>query len=277
MSLSVCAFSSGSSGNCYLVRTDTAAVLIDAGISATRIFKQLERAETKPEDVKSLFLTHEHIDHVRGVRVLMKRLPQAKVFASSGTIEAVERACRRAGEGAAFDSDVPHRRRKPILPEEPIQIGDMTVRAFRTLHDAADPYGYSIAAGGKEVAIVTDTGAVTDEILEGVADADVLVLESNHDTQMLREGSYPWLLKQRILSERGHLSNAQAAEALTRLFSLRGHKRVVLLAHLSDENNTPALAERTVITLLARAGLYTGESLYLGVLLRDTPSLIYRL
>jgi phosphoribosyl 1,2-cyclic phosphodiesterase len=279
MTLSVCAFSSGSSGNCYLVRTDAAAVLIDAGISATRILGQLERAETKPDQVKGVFLTHEHIDHVRGVRVLMKRLPQTELFTSSGTIEALERSERQAGAGAgaAFDKDVPHRRRKLILPTEPVQIGDMTVRAFRTLHDAADPYGYSISADGKEVAIVTDTGAVTDEILEGVRDADVLVLESNHDTQMLREGSYPWLLKQRILSERGHLSNAQAAEALTRLFALRGHKRVVLLAHLSDQNNTPALAERTVITLLARVGLYTGESLYLGVLLRDQPSLVYRL
>jgi phosphoribosyl 1,2-cyclic phosphodiesterase len=275
MTLSVCAFSSGSSGNCYLVRTDNAAVLIDAGISASKILTQLERAETVREEVAGLFLTHEHIDHVRGVRVLMKKLPQAELLGSGGTLDAVARAEGLAG--TAFAAEVPATRRRTIQPEEPIPIGDMTVRAFRTLHDAAEPYGYSISAGGKEVAIVTDTGAVTDEILEGVATADVLVLESNHDTKMLREGSYPWYLKQRILSERGHLSNAQAAEALTRLYSLRGHKRVVLLAHLSDQNNTPALAERTVITLLAEAGLYTGESLYLGVLLRDTPSLIYRL
>jgi phosphoribosyl 1,2-cyclic phosphodiesterase len=275
MTLSVCAFSSGSSGNCYLVRTEQSAVLIDAGISASKILTQLERAETAREEVAGLFLTHEHIDHVRGVRVLMKKLPQAELLGSHGTLEAVARAEGLAG--TAFSSEIPLQRRNAIYPEEPIQIGDMTVRAFRTLHDAAEPYGYSISADGKEVAIVTDTGAVTDEILEGVATADVLVLESNHDTKMLREGSYPWYLKQRILSERGHLSNAQAADALTRLYSIRGHKRVVLLAHLSDQNNTPALAERTVITLLAEAGLYTGESLYLGVLLRDTPSLIYRL
>jgi phosphoribosyl 1,2-cyclic phosphodiesterase len=275
MTLSVCAFSSGSSGNCYLVRTEGAAVLIDAGISASRILRQLDRADTAHEQVAGLFLTHEHIDHVRGVRVLMKRLPQAKVFASPGTLEAVTRAERMAG--TTYERDVAEHRRRAVLPEEPIRIGDMTVRAFRTQHDAREPYGYSVSADGKEVAIVTDTGAVTDEILEGVVSADVLVLESNHDTMMLREGSYPWPLKQRILSEQGHLSNAQAAEALTRLFSLHDHKRIVLLAHLSDENNTPALAERTVITLLAQAGLYTGESLYLGVLLRDTPSLIYRL
>jgi phosphoribosyl 1,2-cyclic phosphodiesterase len=275
MTLSVCAFSSGSSGNCYLVRTDEAAVLIDAGISASKIVKQLERAETSREQVEGLFLTHEHIDHVRGVRVLMKKLPHAKVFASSGTMDAVVRAEQRFGSD--FKAAVPETRRRSIMPEEPVQIGDMTVRAFRTLHDAAEPYGFSVSADGKEVAIITDTGAVTDEMLEGVASANVLVLESNHDTKMLREGAYPWPLKQRILSEQGHLSNAQAAEALTRLYSLRDQKRVVLLAHLSDQNNTPALAERTVITLLAQAGLYTGESLYLGVLLRDTPSLIYRL
>ncbi|MDR0875119.1 MAG: MBL fold metallo-hydrolase [Clostridiales Family XIII bacterium] len=275
MTLSVCAFSSGSSGNCYLVRTGKTAVLIDAGISASRILTGLGRAETAPGHVAGLFLTHEHIDHVRGVRVLMKKLPQANVFASAGTLNAVARAEQRIGSD--FNDAVKEHRRRPILTDEPVKIGDMTVRAFRTLHDAAEPYGYSISADGKEVAIVTDTGAVTDEMLEGVAAADVLVLESNHDTKMLREGAYPWHLKQRILSEQGHLSNAQAAEALTRLYSLRSRKRVVLLAHLSDQNNTPALAERTVITLLAKAGLYTGESLYLGVLLRDEASLIYRL
>jgi phosphoribosyl 1,2-cyclic phosphodiesterase len=275
MTLSVCAFSSGSSGNCYLVQTGKAAILIDAGLSASRILTELDRAETPRGHVAGLFLTHEHIDHVRGVRVLMKKLPQVDVFASTGTLDAVVRAEQRIGSD--FNDVVSDRRRRPILPDEPVCIGDMTVRSFRTLHDAAEPYGYSISSDGKEVAIVTDTGAVTDEMLEGVATADVLVLESNHDTKMLREGVYPWHLKQRILSERGHLSNAQAAEALTRLYSLRSHKRVVLLAHLSDQNNTPALAERTVITLLAKAGLYTGESLYLGVLLQGETSLIYQI
>ena len=271
MSLSVCAFSSGSSGNCYLVRTDECAILIDAGISASRILKQLERAEMTKEQVAGVFITHEHIDHIRGARVLMKKLPKAEIYGSSGTMAAVNY------KESAFTSEVPETRQRTITPSEPIIVGDMVVRAFRTLHDAADPYGYSVSSGDKEVAIVTDTGAVTDEMLEGIASANVLVLESNHDTTMLREGSYPWHLKQRILSDHGHLSNAQAADILTRLYSMDEHKRVVLLAHLSGENNTPALAECTVVTLLAKAGLYTGESLYLGVLLRDTPSMIYQL
>ena len=271
MTLSVCAFSSGSNGNCYLVRTEQHAILIDAGISATRIVKQLERAELIKEQVSGLFITHEHNDHIRGARVLMKKLPKAEIFASSGTMNALNRIER------TFTNEVPVERQKTIIPNDPVTIGDMTVRAFRTLHDAAEPYGYSVSSGNKEIAIVTDTGIVTDEMLEGIASADVLVLESNHDTTMLREGSYPWNLKQRILSDHGHLSNAQAAEALKKLHSMDGHKRFVLLAHLSEENNTPALAENTVITLLAQAGLYTGESLYLGVLLRDTTSMIYRL
>jgi len=275
MNLSFCSFSSGSSGNCYLVKTDETAVLIDAGISAKRILKELERTDTPREKVKALFLTHEHHDHVTGARVLLKYIKDAKVYGSAGTLEETKRrdACREH----SFEKDIAENRQVAIIPGEAVNVGDLTIRAFRTLHDAEEPYGYSISADNKNIALVTDTGALTEEMLEYIADADVLVLEANHDTELLRCGHYPFYLKRRILSDYGHLSNNQAANVLLRLFSYFDKKRVVLLAHLSGENNTPAIAERTVLTALAREGRYTGSDLYIGVLTRDEASLVYRL
>jgi len=258
-----------------MVKTDGAAVLIDAGISAARILKELGRTETPHEEVKALFLTHEHHDHVTGARVLLKKLKDARVFASAGTFYGADR--RDPGPRLSFKSEIDESRRVVIAPDEAVQVGDMTIRAFRTLHDAEEPYGYIISSENKRVALVTDTGAMTEEMLEYVADADVLVLEANHDAELLRCGSYPIYLKRRILSDHGHLSNNQAADALLRLFGCIDKKRLVLLAHLSGENNTPAIAERTVLTALARQGRFTGRDLYMGVLLRDEASLLYRL
>jgi len=275
MSLSFCSFSSGSSVNFYMVKTDETAVLIDAGISAARIIKELDRTETPKETVKALFLTHEHHDHVVGARVTLKKLMNAKVYASEGTFCGADR--REAGKRLSFEMEIPEERRVTIAPEEAVNIGDLTVRAFRTLHDAEEPYGYIISGGSGRVALVTDTGAMTEEMLDHIAEADVLILEANHDTDLLRLGRYPAYLKKRILSDHGHLSNKQAAEVLIKLFRYLDKKRVVLLAHLSGENNTPAIAEKTVLTALARQGLFTGSDLYMGVLLRDEASLLYRL
>jgi len=274
MSLEFCSFSSGSSGNCYLVKNEKTAILIDAGISASRILKELERSETPRENVKALFLTHEHFDHITGARVLLKKLEGATAYASRGTFEGAMR--RDAGQRLSFENDIPESRRAEIIPGEAVDVGGLTVHAFRTLHDAAEPYGYYISSREGRVAILTDTGAVTEEILEFVSDADVLVLEANHDTELLRRCNYPQYLKQRILSDHGHLSNSQAADALLRLFDYHEKKRIVLLAHLSGENNTPAIAEQTVLAALARQNRYTGSDLYMGVLLRDEASLIYR-
>jgi len=275
MKLSFCSFSSGSSGNCYMIKTDETAILIDAGISAARILKGLERTDTPREQVEALFLTHEHHDHVTGARVLLKKLKGAAVYASPGTFRGT--IMRDAMQRFSFANDIGAERRVAIAPDEAIRVGGLTVRAFRTMHDSFEPYGYHISSGNSRIAILTDTGIVTEEMLEYIEDADVLVLESNHDTELLRCCSYPYYLKQRILSERGHLSNNQAADVLLRLFGRRDKKRVVLLAHLSGENNTPAIAERTVLTRLARENRFTGSDLYMGVLLRDEASLLFNL
>ena len=275
MSLSFCSFASGSNGNCYLIKSEKAAILIDAGISASRIMKELFRTDTPKENVKALFLTHEHTDHVTGARVLLKKLTEANVYASSGTLEGTIR--RDKHQRLSFINDINEDRRITIVPDEAVSIGDIKVYAFRTLHDAADPCGYIIMSGGKSIAIITDTGYVTEEMINCIADADVLVLEANHDTDLLRSGPYPYPLKKRILSDHGHLSNNQTADALLRTIEYYNKKRVVLLAHLSGENNTPAIAERTVLSALAREGHYTGRDLYMGVLNRGEASLLYRL
>ena len=275
MNFSFCSFSSGSSGNCYMVKTDEAAVLVDAGISATRILHELERTDTPREKVKALFLTHEHYDHITGARVLLKKLQGARAYASAGTFKGVTKSDR--GSRYSFENEISEDRCISIIPDETVIVGDLAIRPFRTIHDANEPFGYSISSENKHIALVTDTGAITEEMLDHIAGADVLVLEANHDTDLLRCGNYPLYLKRRILSDHGHLSNNQAAEVLLKLFDNIDKKRVVLLAHLSGENNTPAIAERTVLTALARAGRYTGSDLYMGVLLRDEASLLYRL
>jgi len=275
MSLSICSFSSGSSGNCYLIKSEKTAILIDAGISATRILSELRRSETSPDMVKSLFVTHEHYDHVTGVRVLMNKLKEMTVFASRGTMAGLER--RDSGQNHSFRVDVAAERKHIMSQEQPVSIGDLTIQAFRTLHDAIEPYGYTVIHEGKQIAIVTDTGIFSEEMLYNVMHADLLVLEANHDTEILRRGPYPEHLKQRILSEHGHLSNRQAAEALCRIASMNKKKRVVLLAHLSNENNNPTIAEQTVCARLADDGWFTGRDLFLGVLQRDVASPVYSL
>ena len=275
MSLLFCSFSSGSSGNCYLVKTEKTAVLIDAGISASRIRNGLFRTDTSEESVKALFLTHEHHDHITGARVLLKKLAKTKVYASFGTMEGTIRHDRN--QKLSFEKEINEDRRIGIDPDAPISIDDMKISAFGTMHDSKEPFGYLVMSGKKSIAIITDTGYVTEEMIYNIADADVLVLEANHDMELLRSGSYPHYLKQRILSDHGHLSNNQTADVLLRVLEYRKKKRVVLLAHLSGENNTPAIAERTVLSALAREGHYTGSDLYMGVLHRDEASLLYRL
>ena len=273
MTLSLCSFASGSSGNCYLVKTENTAVLIDAGLSSKTILRELDRSETARENVVGVFVTHEHWDHTTGLRVLLKRLSAAKIFASGGTIAELDR--KADGGRFSFASEIAKDRRSVLFVDGDVRVGDMTVQAFSISHDAREPLAFTVRAQGKEIAIVTDTGIITDDILYRISDADILVLESNHDVDMLRNGTYPAILKRRILGEEGHLSNAQASRALVRLFEINPKRRVVLLAHLSSENNEPIIAEQTVLTALAQVGIYTGKDLYLGVLLRDTASLLY--
>ena len=231
MALQFCSFASGSSGNSYLVKDDHTAVLVDAGISGKRILQGLEETDTPREMVSALLITHEHIDHVKSIPVLTKRIPDLRVYANRATWENIQRP-------------VPGQAQRVFRTGEDFQVGQMTIRSFPVPHDAAEPVGFSIYSQGRQISICTDVGCITDEIYEEILDADLLLLEANHEREMLLMGRYPYPLKRRILSDHGHLSNETSGQLLCEI--LHDGLRHILLGHLSAENNYPALAYETV-------------------------------
>lgn len=236
--LSVAFLGSGSSGNATAVTYGDTTVLIDAGFSARETVRRLENAGLSARNVRAIVPTHEHGDHVRGLRVLAKRLGDVPVYATPGT--------RRA---AALDRSVCDPR--DLGAGDPMRIGGFELVAFRTSHDAAEPVGLRFdVRDGSSFGLATDTGELTAEAFETLAGCDFLGIECNHDVELLMNGPYPWFLKQRILSTRGHLSNASAAEGLERL--AHGGLRAVVAVHLSSKNNAPEHARRALETTLAR-------------------------
>lgn len=260
MSLRICSLASGSSGNCYVVGTEDTVLLVDAGISCKQMKERLSEFGKDLEDVDAVLVTHEHSDHIKGLSALAKF--NRRVYASQKTFEAI-------------GLDLPESLLMSFTPGDGFQIGDILVKSFKTSHDAADSVGYSFEAEGKNVCIVTDTGCVSEEIKNYMSKADILVLESNHDENVLKMGPYPWFLKQRILSDKGHLSNEAAANALAEVMLGNPDKqRQVLLAHLSKENNFPEMAQATIENIL-REKACSPKNCILHVLSRNEVSEIY--
>lgn len=269
MSLQFCSLSSGSSGNCYIVKSESTALIVDAGISGKRIFEGIAALGIDDENLKGLLVTHEHIDHVKSVRIVSKKKPQLNVYASAGTWEAIA-------------DNVAVEQRKNVYAGDAFEIGDITVKPFRLSHDAAEPIGYTFSKDGKKISIVTDTGVVTDEIHGEIKDSDILVLEANHDVHTLQFCRYPYSVKRRIIGEFGHLSNETAAEELCRMCCERnaceaGERKFmqVILAHLSKENNFPEMAYQTVKNVLEENEIYIGEMLSVDIIERDKISPIF--
>lgn len=234
--MQVSILASGSKGNAVYVELDGVRLLVDAGISAARIAKRLGDRGVSVQSIDAVLVTHEHIDHVRGLKTLAKQY-HLPILATQGTLSWIE-------GGAAFAEDMQRITGAFI-------VGGLRIQPFDIPHDAAEPCGFRIE-GSHCCTIATDLGVVTDTVQDAMEGADVLVIEANHDTDLLRQGGYPWPLKRRILSNRGHLANGDAAWALTRM-KKRPHK--VYLAHLSEENNRPALACDTVNEILASRGI----------------------
>lgn len=230
-------FASGSTGNCALLRAGSRRFLIDAGISARAICAALAEAGCSPEELDGIFITHEHTDHVSGLAVLCKHDP-LPVYAP-GTV-----ASHLRGSRPGVDASL-----REIRPEEPLDFGGVTVTAFPTPHDTPQSVGYRVEAEGLVFALATDTGHVTDTMRRYLAGTDLAVIEANHDEQRLREGPYPVYLKRRVLSDRGHLSNADCALLARDL--ARGGTQKLVLAHLSRQNNSPGLARAAVTPALA--------------------------
>ena len=225
--MELCVFASGSSGNCLLLSSGRSHILIDAGISKRRIEQSLAQSGLSMREIGGVLITHEHSDHISGLKMLMKYYA-VPVYAPR-TVANRLRGCLPEAE--------PYLHVIPV--NEPFEIGDLSVTAFHTPHDTDESVGYRVQSGGV-FALATDMGHVTEEVLNALSGADAVLIESNHDEEMLRYGPYPVYLKRRILSDSGHLSNACCAQ-LARKLALGGTKQIIL-GHLSRENNTPALA-----------------------------------
>ena len=226
------ALASGSKGNCHAFCDGERTLLVDAWISLLRIRESLEGLGWDPASVRAVALTHEHSDHIGAVEVLLRRTDWA-FLATPATKRAIEARFKT-------EKEIPRARWVPLDAGHPHDWDGWRVLPFSLPHDAEDPVAFRIEAQGKALAVVTDLGHGTALVADHVQDLDLLVLEANHDIGMLREGTYPPQLKARILSRVGHLSNAAMAELLGRALGPR--LRTLVLAHLSEQNNDPALA-----------------------------------
>ena len=255
--LELCSIASGSSGNCIYVGTDTTHVLVDVGISRKRTEEGLNSLGICPGELDAIFVTHEHSDHISGLGVFSRKY-NVPIYATPKTLDAI-RGCRSLG---AIDDGL----FQTVKADESFTIKDMTVNPMRISHDAADPVAYRFAHGRKKAAIVTDLGNYNDYTVDSLKGMDVLLLEANHDINMLQVGPYPYYLKQRILGDKGHLSNERAGQLLTRL--IHDDLQAVLLGHLSKENNMPELAYEAVRVEMTMADE--------GIAVRDLPMHVAR-
>ncbi|MCL1858041.1 MAG: MBL fold metallo-hydrolase [Oscillospiraceae bacterium] len=264
LEISTCSLSSGSSGNCIFAACGETYVLFDAGRSAKAMTQLLSQISVKIQDINAIFITHEHIDHVNGLKVLINRykIPVYMVWESFDNLSGDYKSA--LGEVINF-----------ISPKDKIIIGDMQIECYPTPHDSAASVGYIIGHKHnsdklkKAVGIATDIGYMTKEITEAMCGCRIIYIESNHDLEMLKNSSYPAQVKQRIKSKRGHLSNTECAEILP--YFIKNGARKIILYHLSGENNTKELAVKESKKSILDAKLKVG-TVYLGVAPRSSPS-----
>ncbi|MBE5786603.1 MAG: MBL fold metallo-hydrolase [Clostridiales bacterium] len=260
MRFTFCPLFSGSSGNAIFVGAGDTRILIDGGMPGRSIENALREIGILPETLTGIAVTHEHSDHVKGVGILSRKY-RIPVYANERTWNAM---ARTVGE-------VEPRNRRVFETEEDFYIGDLALLPFSIPHDAADPVGYRVFYGGRSIGTATDMGYMQKKVLKTLAGVDVLLLESNHDPDLLMQNPhYSLYLKQRILSNHGHLSNEASAKALLDLYGTG--VRQVLLGHLSGENNTPELALATAAEHLSRAGVALNEDIHLDLAWRDRVS-----
>lgn len=242
MTVTVSVLGSGSRGNATFIRTDRVRLLIDAGMSRREIGKRLEAIGEDPDGLDAVFITHEHADHTSALKTLVKEM-QLDVYLTGGTIAAL-----RADEFELNGSKI-----VPIVPGVPFTVGDAEIHPYRVPHDAQEPVAFTVRSGGVKISQLTDVGHLPDSVALELAGSQVLILESNHDLEMLRVGPYPWSLKQRLMSRHGHLSNTAVGKFLRDQYD--GTAEHVILAHLSSKNNHPELARLEADRAMKERGL----------------------
>lgn len=259
--MKICTLASSSSGNCTLVSEGSTHILIDAGISLRRMTASLKHFDISPEELTGVLITHEHSDHISGVKMLVK-YHRTPVFAPLGVAESLCGIVPEARNSITY-----------FHAGTEFVLGEIAVRSFLTPHDTPESVGYRFDTSRSSLVFVTDIGCVTQAILDAALGTDMAVIEANHDIRMLKTGGYPAHLKRRILSERGHLSNDDCGQLATKLIE-SGTKRLVL-AHLSKENNTPRLAWDTVGGALKRQGAVVGGDVELDTAPADDMGKLY--
>lgn len=258
---------SGSSGNCYYLSLEGTAILIDAGIPQRMVKKVLKERGLTLANVKGIFVTHDHADHIKGVSSLANE-NMIPVYATAEVHKGIKKSycMTREIEPALI---------RKLEKGEDLQLGPFTIHSFEVPHDGRDNVGYSVSWGSSNFCVATDVGHITQDIADHIALANYLVLESNYDDTMLEEGPYPSYLKDRIRGGNGHLSNASCADALVQYAT--PNLRQLWLCHLSDENNHPELARYTVEAKLQSVGICPGKDFGLDVLRRKVPSAVFLL
>ena len=250
-----CSLVSGSSGNALYLEHKNTKILIDCGISCTRICEALESIDVRPSEIDGILVTHEHSDHVSGIRVFSNKFG-CTVYAGEKTLENI----------SCYDG-------KSVVAGKIFEIGDISVMPFDIPHDASEPFGYTFMLDGTKLSVATDMGKIDAKVAETLRGSQFVFIEANHDVEMLRTGPYPFYLKERIRGNEGHLSNEQCASLVAALARTGTTKFV--LGHLSNTNNTPQIAMDTVAKTLVSEGHKIGSDIMLDVAKRHSVSKIY--
>ena len=265
MGIKFCSLASGSSGNCQFIGNNNSKLLIDAGLTGKYITNALNEIEEDPNKINGLLVTHEHSDHIKGVGVIMRKY-NIPLYVHYKTWEAMKDKI-----GSVKDKEI-----HLFESEDSFCVGDIEVIPFKVSHDAVYPLGYCISDKDIKVGMATDLGYMTDSVLKQLMDCKLVLLESNHDEEMVKCGKYPWFLKKRILGEQGHISNNVAGETATKLIK-NGNLNNILLGHLSKENNFPELAYETVKNILEDNSISVENDVLLDMTYRDKISRVYNL
>lgn len=253
---------SGSTGNSLYIETAKKKFLVDAGLSGKKISALMAKVGKSPADLDGIFVSHEHSDHIHGVGVLARKY-KLGVYANEKTWQAM----------SGLIGNVPDEQKFVFEMGKVLTLGDVDVESFGVSHDAAAPQFYRFYKDGRSFVIMTDTGYASDHVRGIIKDADAYLIESNHDLEMLRMGSYPWPLKQRILGDRGHLSNEDGALVMTDIIGR--HTKRIYLGHLSKENNLKELAHLTMENILTEKGLGVNEDFRVYDTDPDEPTALF--
>ncbi|NLM44817.1 MAG: MBL fold metallo-hydrolase [Clostridiales bacterium] len=264
MTVKFCSIASGSSGNCVYVGDDKSGLLIDAGVSCKNILENLKNIGVCNSSIKAILLTHEHSDHMKSIGAMSRKL-NIPIYANPSTWESIEGSI-----GKVKSENI-----RVFQTGKDFFIEDICISPFSIPHDAADPVGFTFNFGTKKIGLATDLGYFSDNVKDALKGSEVVMLEANHDIEMLKMGSYPYFLKRRILGEHGHLSNEASGHAVCELVNLGVQQ--ILLGHLSKENNFPELAYETVKGIMEEKGIMVKKDVTLDVAPRNSISKVFSL